>query len=230
MLLRASLAPTARLLCSPMDNKQTHRPSPDRGTLCYFCSAAKLYSTLCDPMELHQPGFPVLHYFPEFAHTQVESIMPSNLFILCCPLLLLPSVFPRIWVLSNELTLCIRWPKYWSFTFSISLSNEYSGFICFRSDWLDLLAVQGTLKSLLQNNLKASILLYSTFFMVQFSYLVQYMTTRKTNGSRGEESTCNARNAEDSGLISGSGRFPGEENGNPVQYSCLGNPMDRGAW
>ena len=162
-----------------MDNKQTHRPSPDRGTLCYFCSAAKLYSTLCDPMELHQPGFPVLHYFPEFAHTQVESIMPSNLFILCCPLLLLPSVFPRIWVLSNELTLCIRWPKYWSFTFSISLFNEYSGLISFGIDRFDLLAVQGTLNSLLQHhNLKASVLRCSAFFMVQLSH--PYMTTGKT--------------------------------------------------
>ena len=155
-------------------------------------------------------------------------MIPSNHFILCCPLLLLPSVFPSSRVFSNELTLCIRWPKYWSFSFTISLSNEYSGFICFRSDWLDLLEVQGTLKSLLRNNLKASILLYSAFFMVQFSHLVQYMTTRKTNGSRGKESTCNAGSAEDSGLISGSGRCPGEENGNPVQYSCLENPMDRG--
>ena len=156
--------------------------------------------------------------------------MPSNHFILCCPLLLLLSVFPSIRVFSNESTLHIRWPKNCSFSFSISLSNEYSGFICFRSDWLDLLKVQGTLKSLLWNNLKASILLYSAFFMVQFSHLVQYTTTRKTNGSKGKEPACNAGNAEDSGLISGSGRFPGEENGNPVQYSCLGNPMDRGAW
>ena len=201
------------------------------GALCViFVQLLSCIQLFVTPWNCSMPGFPVLHYFPEFTHTQVESIMPSNLFILCCPLLLLPSVFPRIWVLSNELTLRIKWPKYWSFTFSISLSNEYSGFICFRSDWLDLLAVQGTLKSLLQNNLKASILLYSAFFMVQFSHLVQYMTTRKTNGSRGKESTCNARNAEDSGLFSGSGRFPGEENGNPVQYSCLGNPMDRGAW
>ena len=81
-----------------------------------------------------------------------ESVMPSNHLILCCPLLLLPSIFPCIRVFSNELALCIRWPKYWSFSFNISPSNEHSGLICFRMDWLDLLAVQGTLKSLLQHH------------------------------------------------------------------------------
>ena len=89
----------------------------------------------------------------------IQSVMPSNHLILCCPLLLLPSIFPRIRVSSNELALCIRWPKYWSFSFSISPSNEYSGLISFRMDWLDRLAVQGTLKSLLQHqSSKASIL------------------------------------------------------------------------
>ena len=83
------------------------------------------------PWNCSMPGFPVLHYFPEFAHIQVESIMPSNHFILCCPLLLLPSVFPSSRVFSNELTLCIRWPKYWSFSLSISPSNECSGLISF---------------------------------------------------------------------------------------------------
>ena len=103
--------------------------------------------------------------------------MPSNHLILFCPLLLLPSIFLSIRVFSNELALCIRWPKYRSF--GISPSNEYSGLISFRSDWFDLLAVQGTLKSLLQHyNLKASILLCSAFFIVQFSY--PYMTTGKT--------------------------------------------------
>ena len=109
----------------------------------------------------------------------IESLMPSNHLILCCPLLLLPSIFPSIRVFSNESALCIRWPKYWSFSFSICPSNEYSGLISFRMDWLDLLAVQGSLKSLLQHHRsKASILQCSAFFMVQFSHL--YMTTGKT--------------------------------------------------
>ena len=97
----------------------------------------------------------------------IESVMPSNHLILCCPLLLLPSVFPSIRVFSNESVLCIRSPKYWSFSFSISPSNEYSGLISFRMDWLDLLVVQGTLKSLLQHHSsKASILRHSAFFIV----------------------------------------------------------------
>ena len=105
--------------------------------------------------------------------------MPSNHLILCCPLLLLPSIFPSIRVFSNESALCIRWPKYWSFSFSISPSNEYSGLISFRMDWLDLLAVQGTLKSLLQHHSsKASILQCLAFFIVQLSH--PYMTTGKT--------------------------------------------------
>ena len=100
-----------------------------------------------------------------------ELVMPSNHSILCCPLLLLPSIFPRIRVFSTELFLCIRWPKYWSFSFSISPSNEYSGLISFRMDWLDLLAVQGTLKSLFQHrNLKASILWRLAFLIVQLSH------------------------------------------------------------
>ena len=99
--------------------------------------------------------------------TSIESAMPSNHLILCCSLLLLPSIFPSIKVFSNESILSIRWPKYWSFSFSISLSNEYSGLISFRVDWLDLLVVQGTLKSLLQHHSsKASILWCSAFFMV----------------------------------------------------------------
>ena len=96
-----------------------------------------------------------------------KSVMPSNHFILCCPLLHPPSVLPSIRVFSNDLIICIRWPKYWSFSFSISSSNEYSGLISFRMDWLDLLAVQGTLKSLLQHHSsKASILWCSAFLMV----------------------------------------------------------------
>ena len=105
--------------------------------------------------------------------------MPSNHLTLCHPFLLLPSLFPSIRVFSNELVLCIWWPKYWSFSFSISSSNEYSGLICFRMDWLDLPAVQGTLKSLLQHHSsKASILQCSDFFIVQL--LHPYMSTGKT--------------------------------------------------
>ena len=109
----------------------------------------------------------------------IESVMLSNHLILCCPLLLLPSIVPSIRVFSNGLVLCIRQPKYWGFSFSISPSNEYSGMISFRIDWFDLLADQGTLKSLLQHHiLKASVLRCSNFFMVQLSQ--PYMTTGKT--------------------------------------------------
>ena len=108
----------------------------------------------------------------------IESVMPSNHLILCQSLLLLPSMFPSISVFSNESALRIRWPKYWSFSFNISPSNEYSGLISFRMDWLDLLAVQGTLKSLLHHHTsKASILQHSPFFIVQLSY--PYMTIGK---------------------------------------------------
>ena len=109
----------------------------------------------------------------------IDSVMPSNHLILCRPLPLLPSVFPNIRVFSSESVLHIRWPKYWRFSFSISPSNEYSGLISFRMDWFALLAVQGTLKSLLQHHSsKALILRHSAFFMVQFSHL--YLTTGKT--------------------------------------------------
>ena len=109
----------------------------------------------------------------------IKLVMPSNHWILCCPLLLLPSVFPSTRVFSNQSVLCIRWPKYWSFSFSISPCSEYPGLISFRMDWLDLLAVQGTLKSLLQHHSsKASILRCSAFFTGQLSH--PYMTTGKT--------------------------------------------------
>ena len=109
----------------------------------------------------------------------IESVMPSNHLILCCPLLLPPSIFPSNRVFSNELVFRIRWPEHWSFSFSISPSKEYSGLISFRMDWLDLLAVQGTLKSLLQHHSsKASILRRSALFIVQLSH--PYMTTGKT--------------------------------------------------
>ena len=109
----------------------------------------------------------------------IKSVMPSNHLILCHPLLLPPAIFPSIRVFSNELVLCMRWPTYWSFSFSISPSNVYSGLVSFRMDWLDLPAVQGTLKSLLQHHSsKASVLWHSAFSMVQLSH--PYMTTGKT--------------------------------------------------
>ena len=130
-------------------------------------------------MDCSRPGLPVHHQFPDFTQTYVHWVMPSNHLILCRPLLLLPSTFPSIRVFSNESALCIRWPKYWSFSFSIIPSKEHPWLISFRMDWLDLLAVQGTLKSLLQHHsLKASILRCSAFFTVQLSH--PYMTTGKT--------------------------------------------------
>ena len=129
-------------------------------------------------MDCSTPGFPVHHQLLELIKLiSIESVMLSNRLILCHLLLLLPSIFPSLRVFSNESVLHIRWPKYWSF--SISPSNEYSGLISFRMDWLDLLSVQGTLKSLLQHHSsKASILQCSAFFMVQLSH--SYMTTGKT--------------------------------------------------
>ena len=125
------------------------------------------------------PGFPVHHQLLEPTQLMsIMSVMPSIHLILCHPFLL-PSIFLRIRVFSNESVLCSRWPNYWSFSFSISPSDEYSGLIFFRIDWLDLLAVQGTLKSLLQHHSsKASILWHSAFFIVQLSH--SYMTTGKT--------------------------------------------------
>ena len=142
-------------------------------------SVAQLCPTLYDPMESSTPGLPVHHQLSSLLKfMSIESVMPSNQLILCCPLLFPPSIFPSIRVFSNESVLCIRWPKYWSFSFSISPSNEYSGLISFRIDWLDLLAVQGTLKSLLQHHSsKAWILRHSAFFTVQLSHL--YMTAGK---------------------------------------------------
>ena len=128
-------------------------------------------------MDCSKRGFPVHHQLPGLSRLMsIESVMPPNYLILCCPLLLLCSIFPSIRVFSNESVLYIRWPKYWSFSFSISPSNEHLGLISFGMDWLDLLAVQGTLKSLFQHHSsKASILLCSAFFMVQLSH--PYMTT-----------------------------------------------------
>ena len=136
--------------------------------------------TLCDPMNCSTPGLPVYHQLPESTQTHdIESVMPSKHLILCRPFLLLPSIFPSIRVFSNESALRIRWPKYWSFSFNLSPSNEHPGLISFRMNWLDLLAVQGTLKSLLQHHSsKASILWCSAFLIVQLSH--PYMTTGKT--------------------------------------------------
>ena len=130
-------------------------------------------------MDYSMPGFSVHHQLPELVQTQsIELVMPSNHLLLCRPFLLLPSIFPSIRVFFNESALRIRWPKYLSFSFIISPFNEYSGLISIRIDWFNLLAVQGTLKSLLQHHSsKASILQRSEFFMVQISH--PYMTTRK---------------------------------------------------
>ena len=127
----------------------------------------------------HQASLSITNAWSLLKLMSIESVMPSNHLILCCPLLLLPSIFPSIRVFSSESVLHIRWPKYWSFSFSISPSNENSGLISFRMDWLDLLAVQGTLKSLLlDHSSKASILWCSAFFIVQLS--LPSMTTGKT--------------------------------------------------
>ena len=125
----------------------------------------------------HQASLFITNFQSLLKLIYIESVMLSSALILCHPLLL-PSILPSIRVLSNELVLCIRWPKYWSFGFSISSSNEYSGLISFRIDWFDFLAVQGTLKSLLQHHSsKASILQHSAFFIVQLSH--PYLTTGK---------------------------------------------------
>ena len=126
----------------------------------------------------HQASLSITYPQSLLKHMSIESVMPSNCLILCCPLLLPPSIFPSIRFFSTESVLHVRWPKYWGFSFSISPSND-SGWISFRMDWLDLLAVQGTLKSLLQHhNSKASILWHPNFFIVQLSH--PYMTTGKT--------------------------------------------------
>ena len=141
-------------------------------------SSIQAFSCVClfAPHGLQHAGLPCqLPHWSLLKHMSIELVMPSNHFILCCPLFLPPSIFPSIRVFSNESVLCIRWPEQWSFSYSISSSNEYSGPISFRMDWLELFAVQGTLKSLLQHHSsKASIIQCSAFFMVQLS------TTGKT--------------------------------------------------
>ena len=145
-----------------------------------FSSVAQLCPTLWPPWTAaHQASLSITNSRSLLKLMFIESVMPSNHLILCHPLLLLPSFFPSIMVFFSESVLCIRWPKYWRFSFSISPSNEYSGLISFRMDWLDLLAVQGILKNLLQHHSsKASIHQCSAFFIVQLSQ--PYMTTGKS--------------------------------------------------
>ena len=181
--------PVLYLLYQPDSPDLIHKPhhmkesvteplSPGMGTsgISWALSVQFSHSVVSDSLQPHG----LQHTTPPCLSKlmSIESVMPSN-HLLCCPFLLPPSIFPSIRVFSNESVLHIRWSKYWSFSFSISPSNEYSGLISFRIDWLDLLAIQGTLKSLLQHpSLKASILWCSAFFMVQLSH--PYMTTGKT--------------------------------------------------
>ena len=189
-LLRAHCLQLTRFLCP------RYFPGKNTGVGCHFLlqgglvgyspwghkelsSFTQLCLILCDPMDCSMPGLPVHHQLQTLKLMSIESVMPSNHLILCHPLLVLPSIFPSIRVFSNEPVLLVRWPKYWSFSFSISPSNEHPGLISFRMDWLDLRAVQGTLKSLLQHHSsKLSILWLSALFTVQLSHL--YMTTGKT--------------------------------------------------
>ena len=145
-----------------------------------FSSVTQSCPTLCDPMNRSTPGLPVHHQFrSSLRFMSIESVIPSRHLILCRPLFLRAPIPPSIRVICNESTLHMRWPKYWSFSFSVIPSKEHPGLLSFRMDWLDLLAVQGTLKSLLQHHSsKASILWCSAFFTVQLSH--PYMITRKT--------------------------------------------------
>ena len=164
----------------PKTNTHTHTHTPPPHINC-CCHVAQLCLTLCNSMDCSTWGrLPCPSPSPSLLKLKsVESVMPSNHLILCGPLFLLPSVFPSFSIFSNESALRIRWPKYWSFSFSISPSNEYSGLFSFRIDWFDLLGVQETLKSLLQHHSsKASILQCPAYSMVQLSH--PYMTTGKT--------------------------------------------------
>ena len=155
-----------------------NRVNSRQNTPVQFSSVSQSFPTLCDHTNHSTPGLPVRYQLPEFTQTHVhESVMLSNHLILC-PLLLPPLIFPSIRVFSNESVLCIRWPKYWNFSLSISPSNEYSGLISFRMDWLDLLTVQGTLKNLLQHRSSKVSVHCSPFIIFQLSH--QYTTTGKT--------------------------------------------------
>ena len=172
-----------------------------------FSSVAQLCPTLCNPMNRSMPGLPVHHQLPEACPStklmSIESVMPSSHLILCHPPLLLPPIPTSIRVFSNESTLRMRWPKYWSFSFSIIPSKEIPGLISFRMDWLDLFAVPGTLKSLLQHHSsKVSILRFSAFFIVQLSSIssvqllscVQLFATPRTAARQASLSITNSRN------------------------------------
>ena len=178
-------------------------------------------------MNRRTPGLPVHHQFPEFTQTHIyqvgDAIQPSHPLSFPSPPAPNPS---QHWVFSNESTLCMRWPNYWSFSFSISPSKEHPGLISFRMDWLDLLEVQGTLKSLLQHHSsKASILWRSAFFTVQLSH--PYMTTGKTIALTRQTFVGNVVSL----LFNILSRLDIREgNGTPLQHSCLENPMDGGAW
>ena len=161
-----SLSDLLHFVCLFLGSSTSLSTNDQISFLFQFSSVTQSCPTLCDPMDCSTPGLPVHHQLPESTANSwsppkpmsIESVMPSNHLILCCSLLLLPSIFPSIRVFSNESALGIRWPKDWSFSFDISPSNEHPGLISFRMDWLDLLAVQGTLKSFLQNHSsKASI-------------------------------------------------------------------------
>ena len=143
-----------------------------------FSSVTQSCPTVCDPIDCSQASLSIANSWSLLKLMSIESVMPSNHLILCRPLLFLPSMFPSIRVFSKELVLHIRWPKYWSFSFNISPSNEKPGLISFRMDWLHLLAVQGTLKGLQHHSSKESIHQCSPFFIVQLSH--PYMTTGKT--------------------------------------------------
>ena len=157
---------------------------------CY--SVTQFCLTLCDPMDCSTQASLFFSISWSLLNLMsIESVMPSKHLILCRPLLLLPSIFPSIRVFSNESVICIKWPKYWSFSFNISPSNEYQGLISFKMDWFDLLAVQGTLKSLLQHHsLKASIPQRSAFFIIPLSH--PYMTTGKSTALTSWTFVCKA--------------------------------------
>ena len=170
---------------------------------------------------VHQASLSITNSRSLLKLISIESVMPSNHLILCCPFLFPLSIFPSIRAFSNKSVLLTRWPKYWSFSFSTSPSNEYSGLISFRMDWLDLLAVQGILKSLLQHHSSKAITANPITANPKCVGFPSGSVVKK-------ESDSNA----DVDLIPGSGRplFPGEGSGNPLQYSYLGNLIDRGAW
>ena len=169
-MMRATAAPTLHLW---------NDSGLERYSVHFCCSVAKLCLTVCNPVAAaHQASLSITVSQSLLRFISIELVMFSNHLLLCFPLLL-PSIFPSIRVSSNESALCIRWPRYWSFSFSIRPASEYSGLISFRTDWFDCLAVQGTLKSLLQHHsLKAPVLGHSAFFMVQLSH--PHMTTGKT--------------------------------------------------